>query len=76
MIAAIITASAALLTALALVVTSVTVLLPMLRISKSTHTIVNKQRTDLIRYQRALIAALEAKGIDVPVDQSIEQPPK
>lgn len=36
------------------------------------HTIVNQQRTDALRYQRALVSALHQAGIKVPVDQSIE----
>jgi hypothetical protein len=35
------------------------------------HKIVNQQRTDMQRYQRALVRALENHGIDVPVDQSL-----
>lgn len=34
------------------------------------HKIVNQQRTDAQNYQRALIRALEANGVDVPKDQS------
>lgn len=36
------------------------------------HVIVNQQRTDLQRYQRALIATLKSHGIDPPADQSVE----
>jgi hypothetical protein len=39
------------------------------------HKIVNQQHTDLVRYQRALVKALEAAHIDVPDDQSIEPAP-
>lgn len=39
------------------------------------HTIVNQQRTDMQRYQRALILTLESKGIEVPIDQSIDPVP-
>ena len=35
------------------------------------HVIVNQQHTDLTNYQRALIRALEDKGIAVPIDQSV-----
>ena len=38
------------------------------------HTLVNQQHTDLKNYQAALIRALEAQGIEVPVDQSAPQP--
>lgn len=34
------------------------------------HIIVNQQRTDTMNYQRALIAALNKHGIEVPTDQS------
>lgn len=40
------------------------------------HKIVNQERTDRLNYQAALIRALEAKGIDVPVDQSAVAPPQ
>lgn len=66
-------------TALATLITAVTALaavLPTLfklrRDVKAVHTIVNQQRTDMQRYERALIAALKAAGVEVPVDQSID----
>jgi len=34
------------------------------------HKIVNQQRTDMMQYQKALIAMLKHHGIDVPEDQS------
>jgi hypothetical protein len=43
---------------------------------KEVHTIVNQQRTDAQNYQRALIGALEANGISIPVDQSAPPLPK
>lgn len=77
-LAGVITACASVLTALGLLVTAVTVLIPILRQGKKhavelekVHTIVNQQRTDGQNYQRALIRALEAKGIEVPIDQSV-----
>jgi hypothetical protein len=66
----IVTAVAASLTAVGGVIVSITVLIPLLRTAKSTHHIVNQQRTDLQNYQRALIRALKAGGIEVPEDQS------
>ena len=36
------------------------------------HKIVNQQRTDMMRYERALVLALKRAGVEVPVDQSIE----
>ena len=78
-LAGIITAFASVLTALGLLVTAITVLIPILRGTRKNskdigevHKIVNQQRTDAKNYQRALVRALEAHGIDVPVDQSVE----
>jgi hypothetical protein len=62
-------------TAISLIITAFTVLIPLLRQTKKVHEIVNQQRTDLVNYQRALIHALQTAGIDVPLDQSIMQPP-
>jgi hypothetical protein len=41
---------------------------------QSVHKIVNQQRTDMLNYQRALIAALKNHGVDVPDDQSAGDP--
>ncbi len=71
-VAGVITAIAATFTALALVITALSVLVPTLRQVRKVHTIVNQQRTDLLRYQRALVIALKNEGIDIPVDQSID----
>lgn len=80
-LAGIITASASVFTAVSLVISALTVFLPILRGTRENkvaigevHTIVNQQRTDMQRYQRALIKVLEAHGIDVPDDQSVDQP--
>jgi len=77
-VAGIITASATVLIALGGLVTAITVLIPILRQSRKTHeqveqvhTLVNQQRTDSLRYQVALIEALRAHQIDVPIDQSL-----
>ena len=35
------------------------------------HKIMNQERTDRLNYQAALIRALKAKGIEVPIDQSL-----
>lgn len=77
-LAGIITATASVLTALSLVLGALTLLIPILRSTRETkkavaevHTIVNQQRTDMQRYQRTLILALEAHGIEVPMDQSV-----
>ena len=83
--AAIVTAFASTLTALGGLVLAFAVLLPILRRTRSTenkvdrqvdalaqvHTMVNQQRTDAQRYQDALIRALNAAGVDVPIDQSL-----
>lgn len=85
----IITAVAAVITALSLLVASFSVLLPTLRaarrteaVVKVTHDLVNHQHDellltiqDLLRYQRALVLALNAGGVDVPYDQSKPPPP-
>jgi hypothetical protein len=77
-LAGIITAVATVLTSISLVIGALTLFLPILRGTrenkkaiKEVHTIVNQQRTDSLRYQRALIKALEKHGVEVPEDQSI-----
>jgi len=77
-LAGIITASASVFTALALLVTAIGVLIPNLRetrkavkATEEVHVIINQDRTDRMRYQVALISALQKAGIDVPADQSI-----
>ena len=67
-----ITAIATVITALGGLVLAVGVLIPILRTTRSTHKIVNQQRTDMMNYQRALIKALQSAGIDIPDDQSKE----
>ncbi len=68
------TAIALLVTAVSGLVVSLTKFLPVVRAGRATlddvHVIVNQQRTDMERYQRALVTALQAAGLDVPVDQS------
>jgi hypothetical protein len=58
------------LTLVTLMVTSVTGLVVAFRVNV-VHKIVNQAHTDLMNYQRALIRALEDKGVEVPRDQSI-----
>jgi len=36
------------------------------------HTLVNKNRTDMLTYQQDLVAALQAGGLIVPRDKSTE----
>lgn len=43
--------------------------------AQATHKIVNQQRTDGLRYNRALVDALRQAGIAVPVDQSLNDEP-
>lgn len=71
-LAGVITACASVLTALGLLITALTVLIPLLKSNRDIHKIVNQQRTDMLKYQRALKNALKAAGIDVPEDQSID----
>jgi hypothetical protein len=44
------------------------------RTGEENHQMLNQRYTDMVNYQRALIRALEAKGVDVPIDQSITEP--
>jgi hypothetical protein len=74
----IISAVAAVFTAVALVITAIAGLMGVRRAGRkidAVHTIVNQQHTDLVNYQRALVRALEAQGVPVPVDQSVQQGP-
>jgi hypothetical protein len=69
--AGIISAVAAVVTALALVLGALPALLKVLKSTREVHVIVNQQRTDMTRYQAALIRALNEAGITVPIDQSL-----
>jgi flagellar motor component MotA len=75
--AGIITAIATLTTAFGGIIAAFTLFLPILRKTKEVHKetqevhqIVNQQHTDMLRYQRQLIRALESHGIAIPDDQS------
>jgi hypothetical protein len=70
-VAGIITAVATVLIALGGVITAIGVLLPILRVTRKTHTIVNSEKTDRLNFQRALIRALTDAGVPVPIDQSL-----
>jgi len=70
-VAGVITAIATVLIALGGVITAVGVLIPILRLSRSTHKIVNQEKTNRDNFNRALIRALNDHGITVPIDQSI-----
>ncbi len=71
-----ISAVAAVFTAIALVITAVAGLIRSRKVEAkvdAVHTIVNQQHTDLVNYQRALVRALEAQGVPVPIDQSVQE---
>lgn len=67
----IITAIAATITAMGGLVVAVGLLVPTLRGVRQVHTIVNQQRTDMQRYNVALVEVLKLHGIDIPIDQSL-----
>jgi ribosomal protein S11 len=80
-VAGIITATASGITAIALLFAALPALIKVLREQRrngrrinEVHVIVNQQKTDMTRYQEALIRALDAAGIEIPVDQS--RPPE
>lgn len=62
-------------TAVALAITAIVGLIRSRKIEKKVddvHTIVNQQKTDMQRYIRALTTTLNAHGIEIPVDQSLD----
>jgi hypothetical protein len=69
-LAGMITALATVITALGGLIVSIRVLIPNFKQTKEVHKVVNQQKTDMERYQKALIDVLAAHGIDIPVDQS------
>jgi hypothetical protein len=69
--AGVITALATLVTALGGFVVAIKVLVPNRRDTQEIHKIVNQQRTDMLRFQRALIKTLVEHGVKVPEDQSL-----
>ncbi len=76
--AAIITALATAFTALGGLVLAFSVLIPTLRKTRENtvavaevHTMVNQQRTDMMRYQEALVEALQQGGVAIPADESL-----
>lgn len=80
-VAGIITASASVFTAIALVITALVTLLPILRGTRQNavaigevHTLVNQQMTDAKRYNERLMEVLVAHGIPVPRDSSLRAP--
>jgi hypothetical protein len=65
-------------TAAAAVITAVGGLLVAIKTARGVgqvHTMVNQQRTDMMRYQADLIAAVRAAGGVVPADQSLAKGP-
>lgn len=73
-IAGTLTAAATLLTAVGGFIVTIKVMIPNFKTNKETHKIVNQQRTDMLNFQNALIRALVAHDIEVPIDQSIPTP--
>ena len=75
----IITAVAACFTAIGGVIGGTVLLITTLR-TKATvtavKTIVNQEKTDRLRFQEALIRALVAGGVEVPIDQSLPPVPE
>ena len=69
--AGVITAIATAITAIGGLMLALGVMIPNLRETRKIHVMVNQQRTDMIRYQAALVAALQKAGIEVPADQSL-----
>lgn len=66
-------AIAGLVTACAVVITAIAGLIAAKRLNNkvdAVHVLVNQRYTDIVNYQRALIAALKKAGVEVPDDQS------
>lgn len=70
-IAVIITAAATAVTAIGGLVLAFAVLIPTLRVGRETHHLVNQTRTDMLRREEVLIAALQAGGVAIPPDESL-----
>jgi uncharacterized protein YoxC len=77
------TAIATAITAVGGLVLAVSVLIPTLRATRQAvanvaevHTMVNQQRTDMLRYNEDLVSALRAAGVAVPTDRSLRLPPQ
>lgn len=73
--AGVVTAFSSVLTAIALVITAFAGYVKAKQLGgkvDSVHKIVNQQHTDLLRYQKALVKALNVAGVEVPDDQSEE----
>lgn len=73
-LAAALTAAAAFVTALAGMAASLTLLVPILRHTRQTHSIVNGQRTDMEIYQAMLTDTLTRHGIPVPPNPAVRAP--
>lgn len=74
--AGLVTAVATVITAVGGLILAVSVLIPILRGVREVHTIVNQQRTDLVRFQAALVRQLKAAGIEPVIDQSLPIEPE
>ena len=80
-LAGIITAVATVLIAIGGLITSITVLLPILRGTRANtaqiaevHVMVNQRLTDAQRYQERLMEELVSRGIAIPRDSSLRSP--
>ncbi len=73
-LAVVVTAAATAITAIGGLVLAFAVLIPTMRATRETHHLVNQTRTDMLRREEVLIAALQAGGIAIPPDQSLARP--
>lgn len=73
-IAAVVTGATALITAVATAVANLVLLLSMLRDVRTTHRLVNQERTDARVYQAITTDALRQAGVPVPPDPSLPAP--
>ena len=74
-LAGIVGAAAGVITSISLLLGAIPALIKVKRQTTSIHHIVNQQRTDMQNWNRALVRALKDAGIEVPIDQSAEEPP-
>lgn len=71
-VVALVTAAATLVTAITALVALLPTLLKLRKDVAGVHLLVNQRYTDILRYQRALVIALEEANVKVPTDQSLE----
>jgi len=70
-IAAIISALAALVTAVGGVLIAYRVLIPIVRKTDEVHALVNSNREDMLRREEVLIAALQHAGVKIPPNAAL-----